>query len=331
MTSRTITLRAFCSAKGGVGKSTLAVAAAKLLAARGRAVVVLDADLTGTSLADGLDLCAPKLSTLDDGTVDYLSASGELLDRGATVKARDLRARAVPEIVPPPPFLSDLLVYPVEEDAELPLASLFWRMRRDDGVRYLPSSPLANDVSMALGWLDTSNDSAWTHRLVWLLDAMLDRAGEIDDIVFDLPPGLFGFSVKVLSLLSHLQRLEELQGMPPGYPRWERRDVQWRCDPVLVTSQDRNDLWACVDWYARNRADLLTLRLLVNKHTLPLPRVEKEATERLNKLGLPIDRLPLRGVGLQQGTLARVFSKEHDMKLDDLGLLRAALLGEEEM
>lgn len=329
MTPRTVTLRAFCSAKGGVGKSSLAVAAAKLLAEEGRAVALLDADLTGTSLADGLDLCAPRLSVLADGTVDYLSAKGQYLTRDETIEARDRRAMAPADLVPPPPFLSDLLVYPVEEDAEFPIASLFWRMRRDDRVRYLPSSPLANDVSMALGWLDTTNDSAWTHRLVWLLDAMWNHINPLDDIVFDLPPGLFGFSVKVLSLLSHLHRMEELHGMPPGYPRWERSNVQWRCDPILVTSQDRNDLWACVDWYARNRADLPTLRLLVNKHTVPLPRIEKEAVDRLNRRGLPVSHLPLRGVGLQQGTIARIFSEQHDLNADELKFLRGALIEDE--
>lgn len=328
MNSRTVTLRAFCSAKGGVGKSSLAVAAAKLLAAVGRTVVLLDADLTGTSLADGLDLCAPKLSILDDGTADYLSANGARLTRDETIEARDRREMVLTELVPPPPFLSDLLVYPVEEDTDLPLDSLFWRMQDDDGVRYLPSSPLANDVSMALGWLDTANDSAWTQRLVWLLDTMLNRVDAVDEVVFDLPPGLFGFSVKVLSLLSHLHRLEDLHGMPPGYPRLERSNVRWRCDPVLVTSQDRNDLWACVDWYARNRAELPMLRLLANKHTLPLPRIEKELVGRLNRRGLPVDRLPLRGVSLQQGALARVFSEEHDMTVGELKALSESLLGE---
>jgi Mrp family chromosome partitioning ATPase len=51
MPPRTIGLHVFCSAKGGVGKSTLAVAAAKLLADRGRTCVLVDADLTGTPSA----------------------------------------------------------------------------------------------------------------------------------------------------------------------------------------------------------------------------------------------------------------------------------------
>lgn len=56
---RTVSLHAFCSTKGGVGKSTLAVAWTELLRVDGRRCVLLDADLTGSSLADGLDLCSP--------------------------------------------------------------------------------------------------------------------------------------------------------------------------------------------------------------------------------------------------------------------------------
>src|SRR5262245_46570481 len=50
MQRREVTLHAFSSIKGGVGKSTLAVVAANLLARRGRRCLVVDVDLIGTSL-----------------------------------------------------------------------------------------------------------------------------------------------------------------------------------------------------------------------------------------------------------------------------------------
>ena len=54
-------VHAFCSVKGGVGKSALAVASAEVMLDQGRRPLVLDADLTGTSLADGLRMEAPRL------------------------------------------------------------------------------------------------------------------------------------------------------------------------------------------------------------------------------------------------------------------------------
>ena len=68
MPKQSITPHAFASAKGGVGKSTLAVACAKLIASEaGRRCVLVDADMTGTSLADGLKLCAPDVTAGRDG------------------------------------------------------------------------------------------------------------------------------------------------------------------------------------------------------------------------------------------------------------------------
>src|SRR5580698_1045668 len=95
MSGRVITLHVFCSAKGGVGKSTLAIACARLLAEASRTVVLIDADLTGTSLADGLCLCAPEVARRPDGRLDFDAApTGRHLTREATVAQRNARRDA---------------------------------------------------------------------------------------------------------------------------------------------------------------------------------------------------------------------------------------------
>lgn len=81
---RTITVHTFSSAKGGVGKSVLAIASAKILAVSGRSPALLDCDFTGTSIADGLRLCALRVELAEDGTVDLdATPTGVRLTRGS--------------------------------------------------------------------------------------------------------------------------------------------------------------------------------------------------------------------------------------------------------
>lgn len=331
MSDRTVTVRVFCSAKGGVGKSTLAVAAAKLLAKQGHAVALIDADLTGTSLADGLDLCAPRVALDSEGRMDFTTADGAWLSRPESDTARNARRvqknRADSELAPPPPYLTDLLVLPLEEDRSVPLERLCWHMK-DDGVRYFPSSPLAHDIGLALGWFAAGEELAWIQRVAWFMDVLLERLPALDEIVFDVPPGLFGFGLELMKLLSHLGKMQQLHGMPPTYPPWGRRSIAWVCDPVLVTSQDRNDLWTSLDWFVENRSQLPQLRMLANRHTKPVPVLRQLIRERLEGLKLPTVEIPLQGVGLVQGTLGRIFSEDHDLRLNDEVLsLAPAILG----
>ncbi len=98
----TIDLHVFASAKGGVGKSTLAVACAKLLAATpGCLPIVVDADMTGTSLADGLRGLPPPF--LNDALRPFLESK-------------------------------------TDELVNVRVDSLLWHHEEDDDVWYLPSS-----------------------------------------------------------------------------------------------------------------------------------------------------------------------------------------------
>ncbi len=183
MPARTITLHVFASGKGGVGKSTLAIACAKLLSDQGRTCVLLDADFTGTSLADGLLLCAPVVATKQDGALDfYAPSTRQFLSREETIRLRMRRKDATPqEQFLAPPFLNDIFLHG-DLKQECRIEALCWRHEdRGDRVLYLPSSPLGKDIGIALGWLFRDQVFTWLQRLTWLLDGMQAPAAKVHD------------------------------------------------------------------------------------------------------------------------------------------------------
>jgi Mrp family chromosome partitioning ATPase len=91
MPERTVRAHAFASVKGGVGKSALAIFAAKFLALQNRKPLLVDCDMTGTSFADGLRLCAPKVTADASGALDVLQPP-----TGEPVAPRDGRRCALP-------------------------------------------------------------------------------------------------------------------------------------------------------------------------------------------------------------------------------------------
>lgn len=272
--SRKVSLHVFCSIKGGVGKSTLAVACAKLLAARGRVPLLIDADLTGTSLADGLLLRAPKVPRREDGTLDLdAPPAGELHSLEETQRLRNARKNASwLDRAPPPAYLNDALSYQgAEAGQECRVDGMLWMHEREDGVLYLPSSPLKQDVALSLGWIHGGEPFRWICRLTWILDSLLERLPRLTDVVVDLPPGVWegGFSHEILVLASTLSRREPL---PEGYPAWDSSGIDWKVVPVLVTTPDWNDLLPALDYAASNSALLPTLRPVVNRVGTESPR-----------------------------------------------------------
>lgn len=336
MGTRTITLHAFCSAKGGVGKSTLAVACAKLLVRGGAVCVLIDADLTGTSLADGLDLCAPRVPLREDGTLDLDAPPVEsFYSRAETRALRDKRMwRGSPERPSPPVFFNDALRYKNEADPmqECRIDALLWHAERDDGIRYLPSSPLRADVEYALGWLFVQpRKLAWLRRFAWLLDELSIRLPELTDVVIDLPPGVFGFAHEALQMMSSLS-----QGLPlpDGAPEWTRGDVLWKVRPFLVMSQDRNDLVVAMDFFAESYPALPELMPVVNRVTEGFESIRSRVRERFEARGtisttgpeaalaaamgsvLPVDQL-LRSIDDVREVLGQTFL-DGDLPIDEL-------------
>lgn len=104
-------------ARDGVGKSSLAIACAKLLANAGKKPLVVDCDMLGTSLADGLRLVAPQMMLTDDGALDWdRHPTRTFHSPEETMRLRHVRRYAplTPQMtIPsmPPPFLNDMMRY----------------------------------------------------------------------------------------------------------------------------------------------------------------------------------------------------------------------------
>jgi hypothetical protein len=315
MSERTITLHTFCSVKGGVGKSTLAVVCAKLLAADKRVPALVDCDLTGTSLADGLRLQAPRVALLSDGAVDLRSApTGEpplSIDETRRLRARR-RDAAWQGRVHPPPYFNDVLNAVLDRQEPVRVDAALWRHEREDGVAYLPSSSIHHDIAGSLRWYNERDPFEWAECFLWALDDLAQQRPTLTDVVIDLPPGTWGFPHETMVIVSTLQRQAPL---PQGYPVWHEGPTRWAANPFLVTSADGNDLLPALEYVGRHqREQLPTLKPLVNRATEGLDVVRGRARDLLGPafaaMGLEqkVERVP------EVAALARIF-KEGDVPL----------------
>lgn len=326
---RTIGLYLFASIKGGVGKSTLAVLTAKLLAGAGRRPVVIDADVLGSSLADGLELCAPVVPDYE-GTPDYSAPpTGRWHDLPATRKLRDERkqwwkdhGRTASPVGLGPAFLNDAVFH---ADGNIGrrcrVDAMLWRGSVDDGVRYLPSSPVRDDALRIAPYLSGNEPHfAWLRRFAWILEELVTPAEDVTDVVVDLPPGTWSLTHETLVLASKIEA-----PLPKGYPQWHDR-LRWRVVPKLVTTPDRNDRLLAMEYWLETRDKIRPLRVLMNR----LFESEAKARAAIRADVPPVLRaLDLEAqvsfVPYHQASLGRLFI-EGDLQLDrDLRELSSAL------
>lgn len=325
-------LHVFSSVKGGVGKSTLAVVTAKLLARRGQVPVVVDADMLGASLADGLRLRAPVVELTTEGLLDLEApATNRWHTLDETRKLREKRRRRLEELAtgvkelpscPPPAYLNDALHYPLPHpQRECSVGGILWRHEQEDGVGYLPSSPLRADASAAAPYaLGAPHGFHWVRRLSWLLEGLIEQQPSITDFVIDLPPGTWGFSQEALVWLGALAS----QKIPSGYPKLhEKRSVV--VNPFVVTSQDRNDRVLAVEYFMYARPFVQNIVPLCNK----LHEGRDEVRKKVRRDLAP----PLQGLGIEDTlrfipTLSRSLGRlfvEGDVELEEIEEIEAAL------
>ncbi|MBI4701364.1 MAG: P-loop NTPase [Deltaproteobacteria bacterium] len=327
MSARSLSLWCFCSVKGGVGKSALAVVCAKLLAARGRGVVLVDGDMTGSSLADGLLLVAPKVAQGAGGAIDLEAPpTGEFHDSKETRRLRAARRDgAWSGQPPPPPFLNDVLAHLQTAKGKPRVDALLWRHEHDDGVRYLPSSSLRGDVARSLEWLMPSSFD-WVQALAWAVDGLVERLGMLTDVVVDLPPGVWGFAHQMLVLASMLQRGQPL---PEGFPGWNDGACTWTARPFLVLTPHRGDLLPAREYVARYVHDerrIEDIVPIINRSSEPINETQEAARElllpALGSLGI---EKPLRRVDFLR-SLDKLFI-DQDLAMDQDVRALAGVLG----
>lgn len=295
MSQRVIQLHLFCSVKGGVGKSTLATAAAKLLVHLGRKPAFLDCDLSGTSIADGLDLCAPEVPLVEGRKfVDLLTEpTGRYLSLDDTREKRRERKVYKAEDGPrkdypyAPAYFNDALRYAdvvrkrTDDWPKAPRTdALLWRHKKNDGVLYLPSSSVLEDVQGSMGWF-LENPYDFAYALMVTIDSLIEHRQDVTDIVLDLPPGLYGFPHEALMIATNLQLNEQFA---EGFPQWVGGPIQWQLNPFMVTSQDPNDFIPALEYVLRNREELPSMIAIVNKRKKPLNDIKADARRRLGSL-----------------------------------------------
>jgi hypothetical protein len=305
----------FHSVKGGVGKSSLATMAA-LQCARAnpaRPVYLIDMDLTGTSLADVLDLRAPRwdgdppitrpllekteptdFHTLDDSRLRIDQRNNELRDRN---RAPDNWYA---------PFLNDFLLHePTDEarECDVCLKAIFWRFAdAPENLRVIPSSATPGDLDRIIPVIFDEHHAALLEaRLETLLGKLVEyNAGQDISVIVDVPPTIPGLSRSVMSLGLRLSREKKQPLAAKGdvVPVLRDTEVDWTIH--LVTSPDPQDLRATERWLALVLDDEKPrFRVVINRHDWAKGEESIRLADALGLLtsGDPTSADPMKALG----------------------------------
>lgn len=311
------------SVKGGVGKSTLSLHKARRLAAENpsRPVYLLDMDLTGTSLADVLPLCAPDLN---------LDMTRQLIEKRQQVLLERLKAptpapghpRLRPLEPPPPPaFINDYLLFATQdwdEQQDMALETLLWQEENSpENLFILPSSALPADLERLLPVLFDEEHAAYLEgRLEHLLAGLLTlhEAQSSPDaeicVVIDTPPTLPGLSRSMLSLALRLRhppgddrrQLSDDGGMPE---RLEQCEVRW--EAWLVATPDLQDVRAAARWFKLASDDERQVFKFVLNRVPPGDPVQRQRLHQADLHGYATDPQILNPAWQEESELLRYF------------------------
>ncbi len=224
--------------------------------------------MLGSSLADGLELCAPVVHH-QDGAPDYAALpTSQWHDIQTTRSLRNERkqwwkdhGRASSPAGLAPAFLNDALFHSDGATGRrCRVDAMLWRGSADDGVRYLPSSPVRDDALRIAPYVSGNEPHfAWLRRFAWILDDLVTHAEDVTDVVVDLPPGTWALTHETLLLASKIEA-----PLPKGYPQWHDR-LRWRVVPKIVTTPDRNDRLLAMEYWLETRDKIRPLRVLMNR------------------------------------------------------------------
>jgi hypothetical protein len=274
-----LTLKSFHSVKGGVGKSTLATLSALQIAHahRDERVVLIDMDLTGTSLSDVLPLRAPSWDTAPDIVPLDLPPNGQWRSVEDSREAIRGRGDAENPTLCRAPFLNDYLLYsPVDGSTDADPRGLFWRLEPSpENLFVLPSSALPRDLDRILPVIFDEHQSAFLEARLETLIARILVAGDDGDadaealrplhVVLDVPPTIPGLSRAVLSVVLRLTEPGGVQQLADngGTPRVLGEVATRRGAVFVVVSEDLQDLRAAARWLRLTTDE--RVRVVVNR------------------------------------------------------------------
>lgn len=247
---------AFYSVKGGAGKSALSIAAALGFAERQRPVAVLDLDLMGTSIADGLALEAPDLLR-PDGSLAWTGPRTRELTRSQTLERRNRHSARTPTL----PYLDSLLL---DATIDFDAGSMAWKHPDQPTIRWYPSSPRLVDSTRAAQQLLIDPDTALlADRITDLVQRVSTPLGPQPVVLIDLPPGLYGLPKLVSDALATSDQIAAFV-------------------PVLVTTPDRNDLLRSIDVFLELSRTLYEMRWVLNRNLRAASEVRAEVRNALS-------------------------------------------------
>ncbi|MBI2374320.1 MAG: P-loop NTPase [Deltaproteobacteria bacterium] len=282
----------FHSAKGGAGKSTLATLAAVRAAQLypESHVVLIDMDLTGTSLADVLRLQAPICRVDDQGRLQIHQEHSGFMSHDDSTDAIASRGDEDDPNLKVVPFLNDYLLFPTpdwSEETDALAESISWRLEGGpEKLRVIPSSALPSDLRIMVPIIFDEYHAAFLEsRLEYLLANMLAHHGDVIAVI-DVPPTIPGLSRAILSLGLRLnQRPLRPLAHNGGFPEpLESSAPKWTA--CVISTMDKQDLRAVDRWLrlAETDGNDGSIRVVLNNADGDESQTRALVSERLGQL-----------------------------------------------
>jgi len=157
--------------------------------------------------------------------------------------------------------------------------AMIWRHEQPDGVLYLPSSSTHDDMTQSLEWF-FGQPFDFSRAFAVTLDAVARQVPTLTDVVVDLPPGIWGFSDRVLDLVSLLYYQDD-EPLPDDCATLRAGDIRWEANPFLVTTRDPNDFTPALEYIAMHQKHVPTLRPVVNRSRVSIEVMRDIVRKRL--------------------------------------------------
>ncbi len=168
------------SQKGGVGKTSIAIAIAGFASIfHSKKVLIIDGDLTGTSLIDVPGWSDNKKPTYFNNLI----------------------------LATPPDFLS----YTSGKKSSQHISKFYQKIPRFENICFMPASPCFKDILKVIPLISQEDFlNFFRHRLEDIVNAVI--TDKFDVVIIDHPPGLFGISNASLRMI--LDRKFNLENKP---------------------------------------------------------------------------------------------------------------------
>lgn len=185
-----IKLYSIHSLKGGVGKSTIALMVGCYHARQGKKTVIIDADLSGTSLVD-LDI----FQIWDSKQKTWLS-----------MEKSKIRLKDNPRSCQNN-FINDYLLCDPGKFIYYPFLDLLWSSSfggLGKTLFLMPSSPLSKEIKTIVPYLYEEDSLGYFRsRFEELIKSLVSQKFEV--LVIDTSPGLWGMSIGILKLINEIK------------------------------------------------------------------------------------------------------------------------------